>query len=504
MPSVIRWNRLEPHARSLGLEGGLRAEVRYSLWMLARQWQFGEFWGEDAGSPVQIRLRMDCTPLTRYLPGGVPSSRYPTLGTTPTTVAQGQRIDLSVPLEVVVERERVRVEGAFQPRLAAEAGLHFLRVLAGSGMGAKAAAVTSTIPLEPLASATLLDSDTQRFLSVMAGRVPDGGLLASVLLVVAEPGTLSALLDPYKTSVANRARDWQTLLGTLTAADRDSMQKAVNTWLEWYSALFAERSGALPDPSWIPERLEYEFAVSAPTAQREVLLTAPDTPTVAWIGYSFDILPKGSLGAARADLTKGDLEREAVRRTAIPSPIRYPGMPNPRDWEFEDARVDFGAMATGAQQLAHLLLIEFALVSGDDWYVIPVDMPVGSLSTVRWLVVTDTFGDRTLVPSARQVDQAADEVQPVWDMFRLALDLRPVAGAPRAVPDAFLLPPVVGTSLHGGAIEEVRAIPRRDGEHGMGGGAGGGEPAGAEAGPRRGVSPGTAAATRREPTRAAG
>src|SRR5688572_1201213 len=99
MPPIMTWTRLEPYARSSALEGGLRAEVRDPLWMVGRQWQLGELWGEDAGSPVQIRLRMDCTPLTRLLPGGVPASWYPAGAA---TVAPGQRIDRSIALETVV------------------------------------------------------------------------------------------------------------------------------------------------------------------------------------------------------------------------------------------------------------------------------------------------------------------------------------------------------------------------------------------------------------------
>src|SRR5262245_58299735 len=126
MPSVMSWTRLEPYGRSVGLESGLNAEIRDPLWMLARQWQLGEFWGEDAGTPVRVHLRADCTPLTRYLPGGIPAAWYAP-GATP--IAQGQRIDRGVPLEATVERERVRDEEALQPRLAAEAGIHFLRVV---------------------------------------------------------------------------------------------------------------------------------------------------------------------------------------------------------------------------------------------------------------------------------------------------------------------------------------------------------------------------------------
>jgi hypothetical protein len=454
VPSVINWTRLEPYSRSIGLEGGLYAEVRDPLWMLARQWQLGEFWGEDAGTPVQVRLRMDCTPLTRYLPGGIPASWY---AANATTVAQGQRIGRELPLEVAVEREPVRNEERFQPRLAAEAGVHFLRVLTHFGAGAQRSAATSTVPLEMPAGSATQDAETRRFLSVVARRVPDGAVLASVLRVIKTPAALNMLGLAYRTIVSARVTAWQNWLATLPSATRDTVNAAAGTWLTWYDDLFRAPGGAAGDSSWIPDRLEYEFAVSAPTPQQEVLLTAPEYTDGRLDWYSFDALAIGSLGALQADLT-GQNDLGPRRWTVLPTPVRYPGMPSARYWEFEDARIDFGAIATGTQQLAHLLLIQFALVSGDDWFIIPIDMPVGSVSTVRWLVVTDTFGERTLIPSARAVDRVAGSGRLAWDMFRLSPDLRPVWGMPRGVPDAFLLAPALGTSLHGVTLEDVALL----------------------------------------------
>src|SRR6266511_1987223 len=41
------WDRIEAIARSTGLTGGLEARVADPLWLLARQWQVGEFHGDD-------------------------------------------------------------------------------------------------------------------------------------------------------------------------------------------------------------------------------------------------------------------------------------------------------------------------------------------------------------------------------------------------------------------------------------------------------------------------
>ena len=48
-PTITVWNRLEGRPRSVDFGRSLRAEVRDALWMLTRQWQVGEFQGDDAG-----------------------------------------------------------------------------------------------------------------------------------------------------------------------------------------------------------------------------------------------------------------------------------------------------------------------------------------------------------------------------------------------------------------------------------------------------------------------
>src|SRR6478735_1211571 len=53
-PSLTYWNRIEPSPRSDSLVRGLEAAVRDPAWFLARQWQIGEFQGEDAGSASTV------------------------------------------------------------------------------------------------------------------------------------------------------------------------------------------------------------------------------------------------------------------------------------------------------------------------------------------------------------------------------------------------------------------------------------------------------------------
>src|SRR5262245_10072237 len=91
IPLVRGWNRLEGRPRATDFSRALRAEVRDALWMLTRQWQFGEFAGDDAGSPVEGRVVMRTLPLETFAARGGPSGPY----------------DPSVPLEARVECEPI-------------------------------------------------------------------------------------------------------------------------------------------------------------------------------------------------------------------------------------------------------------------------------------------------------------------------------------------------------------------------------------------------------------
>src|ERR1700733_9164993 len=68
-PSVTTWTRLEPSPRDASLQKSMQAQMRDPLWLLARQWQVGEFLGEDTGSPVHATLGAEMQTVTTYRPG---------------------------------------------------------------------------------------------------------------------------------------------------------------------------------------------------------------------------------------------------------------------------------------------------------------------------------------------------------------------------------------------------------------------------------------------------
>lgn len=401
MASITSWTRLEPRARGADLRPSIEGRVHDPLWLLGRQWQVGEFQGEDAGTPVAARLRGRADVVTAWRPGPGPDA--PLLG-----------LDAAGPLEAMVEREDPAPDG----RLSAETGQHLLRLLTAAGLGRYRPVVCRTYPLMvPPDLPFGADPDGARYFSVMAGRVPDGDELAAAVRGPLERGALPAelVVDP---------------------ADRDDVRGTLEDWLAWYDALVLrppEGTGA-----WDPRRLEHTFAAAVSVNGVPAMLEASEYPGGSLDWHSFSVggggLPPGAVPERSEDLVV----------TALATPAGYPGMPSRRWWQFEDARVDFGGIEAAPEDLARMLLAEFATVYGNDWYLLPVQVPVGSLVTVDSLVVMDTFGERTLVPRVRD---------PQWSLFEVSLaDARP-GNEQRG--DRLFVPPSPVTTLEGEPVENV-------------------------------------------------
>lgn len=436
MPSITTWTRLEPRPRSREMREGLQASVHDPLWLLGRQWQVGEFQGEDAGSPCSATVKTEESRVSRYLP------QAPIQDHSMDAKAKDYQVE-QLSLEALVEGEPVHPKTSdTNYRLAAEAGLQFFRCL-GSELTTKYRDLLLTHLALPALSTTSGDLDvrSQRFCGLVAGRVIDGTKLASLFPKKSPPGNISLPAGAPFDQIA--------------VTDLDAFKKGLLDWLSWSDSLYGipqdDSADAIEEwHVWKPERLEYSFSVSAiePNKKRatkvpEIVLTAReyDGGRLDWSAVDVDGDPAHKLGATGVT-TFQDI-------TLYPTPIRFRGMPAARFWEFEDAGVDFASVDTAPEDLARLLFMEFAMIYGNDFFMIPVDLAVGTFCRIS-IDVADTFGEGHSIPSTDQFDAAAPPAKASWHMFRLAT--LPEDGH---VTDFFFLPPVVGQMLEGPPIEHV-------------------------------------------------
>lgn len=404
--------RLDLSINNPDLQDGLQARIHDPLWMLGRQWQFGEFNGADAGSPAAAQVIVDTAAVTRYQPG-------PRSGPHP---ARPYAAD-NLALETLVEAEPVTDDSRPNWRLAAESGRHLLRLLEAARLGptrAQWVASVYALATPTVEQAKQMDAASLSFIHVLSGRTIDGLRLAARLRVLQAGNTLNDLF-------------LESPFDQIAAGDRTKVSGVLTAWLTWLDGLFQQ--GAAPS-AWIPERMEYALSISGKTAAGEVVLTAPEYLDGRLDWFSFTTRSGSGLGATES-LT-------SLTEAFLPAPVSFRGMPSARLWEFEDGAVNFASIQAAPQDLARLLLVKFALEYSNDWFLLPLELAVGTLSQIRALVVTNTFGERFLISHTTEVDGPTSP----WRMFSLTNDSQKL----------FFLPPVLGPMLESQPVEDLSLL----------------------------------------------
>jgi hypothetical protein len=401
------WNRLEGRPRAVNFERALRAEVRDPLWFLTRQWQFGEFTGDDAASPVDVRTRMSSAPFARYTPGTAAAVAY----------------DAGVPLEARVEAERIPADLVTHVQVT--------RCFFGLVAGQARAALIRSLHLDPAAYGLAAeavegvnDADGRALLALSAGKLLDGARLIRDIRSGA-----------YATRVAAFA--------SLDAAERAALVSTGSALLAWWQRLYREPDAAEPS-AWTPRALEYQFACathSADDGDRTLVADTYNAGQLEWYAFDVDM-------AAPAPSPPAEAPSQPAL-SFIPAPVSFTGMPSPRYWEFEARSIDFAAIDANTTDLATLLLTEFALVYSNDWCVIPHEVDVGSLCALPGLLVTDDFGETTLV---RAAGRGPDDAWQRWAMFTLSAT---GASSTADVDARLLVPPTLTRTLESVPVEEV-------------------------------------------------
>ena len=106
-------------------------------------------------------------------------------------------------------------------------------------------------------------------------------------------------------------------------------------------------------------------------------------------------------------------------------------------------------MEVPPSDLVRLLMLDFLMRFSTDWFIMPVELEVGSVCTAESLVVVDTFGQRTLVPHYTEVDGAAGK----WHLFKASIDQQFSSVATPLRSRLFLAPTLAGSLNE--LIEEV-------------------------------------------------
>lgn len=409
-PTVTTWNRLEGRPRQSDFSRALKAEVRDALWMLTKQWQLGEFQADDAGSPIFAKLEMRTAPVTKYQAEGSATEPF----------------EPNVPLEAKVEQRIVQWTWNGQKMrfdLRAQLGRQWRKLLDVAGLAGYEAQYLTKYPIQlPVVDKTtdFIYAHRQAWqqYAALAGRCIDGGDLH---LFLASP--------------ANHASDGIALLAP---GDNLKLDALGVEFEKWFSAMYYQPA---QEAAWKPPYLEYQFSCSVPRIGQQQVLAADEYAQGQLDWYSFD-RASGTLGGAP------DPGEQVNVNSFIPAPVTFEGMPDPRWWALEDRKTDFGAVTPSTTDLAQLLLMEFALIYANDWFLVPYTLPAGTLALIDGLAVTNNFGERFWIIAAGTGSQ---DNWHRWAMFQL--DAEDGARLPGST--SLFIPPVVASTLDGDPLEEV-------------------------------------------------
>ncbi|MER5627891.1 hypothetical protein ABT061_43400 [Streptosporangium sp. NPDC002544] len=240
---------------------------------------------------------------------------------------------------------------------------------------------------------------------VLSGRAVDGAEVRAQLALVG-PEEVRARLD-------------------VTTNDAGGFDAAAEAFATWWDRHHPTAVGA-----WQPRRLAAPFTVGA----GDMTLGAPDHRggRVDW--YTFDVI-EGTLAAGGPPPVEGGL-------TVLPTQLSFPGMPFARWWQFEHGTVDLGRLEAAPDDLGRLLLAEFCLIYGNDFFFVPLTLRAGSVCRITELEVHTTYGEVVSIPPAAVHDKKKGRMG--WAMFQFDGE-----------PGVLVLPPCSVDVLDGPATADI-------------------------------------------------
>lgn len=373
-PSVTMWNRLEGRPRTHHFDKAMKAEVRDALWMLCKQWQMGEFKGDDAGSPVFSKIKVNSSQITEY-----------NLGNNPT-----RPLNELFPMECLVEQKEIPFERngnkiSLDVRL--QLGRFWHKLLKSKSLGGYYLQFVENYGFNYPSKQRSTDyihahkEELQQWMAV-SGRCIDG---FEIIKDITDN-------SPAFTNIAFSNLDDEVTLNEIG-------EKLIN----FYEQNFMQSK---EESAWFSDRLEYKMACVTENGPNKNTLKAEEYYHGHLDWHSFNLETSTSSG--------NNVDISSFKDIFIPTHVEFDGMPDNRWWKFEDSKTDFGDISPSTTDLSKLLLIEFGLTFANDWFLVPFTLPIGSVSEIEGLSVTNNFGEVFWIQATEKGGAAIHD----WSIFR--------------------------------------------------------------------------------------
>lgn len=399
--------RLEGRTRNGNVTEALRFRIHDPLWMLTRQWQLGEFQGNDAGSAVAVKCRVKQTKMRSFTNG-----------------VNNKTGDLwQDPLEPQIEG----LKHEMTPLVRVESAMHYISILKKelrkNEIASKLSELRKRFPLNCEYGATSFDNQPM-------------DVTAALKDVVDYSKKQNCQLASFANAFVGKAFDGVKLFEYL------SVKGCVHSYDKKYVDWFCNNYGIRSKNYWDTKTMRYkcDFNIGNNT------LKCRDYPGGRLSWYSFDE------SSAKNTTVNKKSDSKVHEYVGIPSLATYNGAPNKRLWEFEDHKVYLGD-SKEMQSQANIVLMQYATMYSNDWMIMPLSVEIGDYVDVQELTVWDTFGFRSTINNQNANGKpVSDDVK--WQLFTHA----PADNVSKLDMNGLLLPPVLPSTVEGDAVEEVMFV----------------------------------------------
>jgi hypothetical protein len=393
--------RLEPRTRKRNMNSAVSFCVHDPLWALTRQWQFGEFKGNDTGSAVIASAKVNTLSMRKKPGETCLEAMEPMI----------EQMNMPISLEI-------RVESALYAR-------KLMKSLLSSDEYNKACDFCKTkFPLDKIVVKSSVELDE-----------------AKKFTREHQPN-----LTNFISAYWEKAFDGYQLYNYLKSAniaDNDVMKK-LSSFIPWFSSRYLPNDEEAKS-SWDIQKLGYQYELKVGDEKgNKYKAENYHSGRLSW--YSFDT-PDND------DSTESD---DSYHFVGLPTPASFPGAPNKRLWQFEDHKVYLGN-SNEMQSEANAVTLQFSTMFGNDWMIIPLDVVIGSQIHVENIEVTDTFGNKTtILQRANGSDKPVATFGQNWEMFTTAhVD---VYNNKKKSLGNFFFPPSLQYTIESEPIEEIQFL----------------------------------------------
>lgn len=387
-------SRIEGRTRDADPTEAMRLRVHDPLWMLARQWQMGEFRGNNTGTAMSVRCIVryeDCS---------------------------------SDPIEPVTEQINPRID--FLAKI--ESAVHFLDLMRSSGLNVKE-------HLPGLIQSFPIDWNAL-----------DDSLVLPDAVTSQQEHLLNRHLQNYARAYRGKIFDGEALYNHLVQGQsflKGDSEEAETKFKAWFQKKYKPVSS--DSQSW--QEADLCYTVETNVAGKQFTGDRYQGGRLSW--YTFDYNDNQSAGQSQTSSSKSE------QVLCLPTPASFAAAPNKRLWQMEDRKVFMGNSVEEPSE-ANSVVMRFATMYSNDWMLFPLKTEIGQYITIERIDVIDSFGQRhTMSGDCRAGNkEQLGEYEEQWQVFVNST----VGDAKRTAINGLYYAQQLAATIEGKPVEEIKIL----------------------------------------------